>query len=455
MKFNDYLGDSESITESVDLKTNIDAIVSISVRNADHKKLLNEVAKLGTDVLRYKGEIEQGTKIHLDGDRYICIHNLTKNTYFTIYGKTPNKIMKIASRKGAGSTPVKEIVPLWMFEYNNNKGGIMSPEAMLRKVDQEPKVQKHYDMGYYQLAVNSLKFFKKLGLSSGYIFERPKDKGVNVASSLTDQVYGNRPAGGPAEADNWNPGDVWFFSKKGAKEIKNLPTDSIWEYTNALNILVQSKDVVPLSLKSPLPSPSKLEKIEKDMPFDIKEHPFWRIQISMKPTHLSYMYIRAAKSKDYMVKFFAQTPKVKPELSPGVLNPKYKPNLSYNVQLWRDSANHGAGSLWGKTGWQQEMRQIQGSIKLWRNSGPGCTSLPDVVSKELFNHYRPFYTKYKPGKMSDAKFEDFTPDARKQYIMWGAWMELAMSDYEKFFDASYKFAKGFGAKVFSAYWIIY
>ncbi len=457
MRFKTYLIE-HTINEAIDFVLNKESIITLTP-NKTHDEIINKTDFIIKNKLRYKGQIEYGEKIYLDGDKFITIHDLIKNKYYTFYGSetTLKNLCKIDSRKGARSTPVKELVPMWIFEaYNQNKS--YSEEAILKKVDEVIEVQTSYDIGYYQNGIESLKYFKKIGLKDAYSFERPDTYSMNEHVTQIYQIASNLGAGNP---DNWNPGDIWFFNKDGKKFVNSIESqvNELSEYTDLLNIEIKNKNIIPMSLKAPNNGPSKLVYMSKQTPFDMKEYPFWKINISMKNTHLSYMAIKCIKSKDFEIYLQAQTPsgsKGPINKASGTLNPKYKPNLSPNLILRKAGKNHGGGSVVSKKDWVKKMITFKTGKPVYRDAPiPGLTTkFPSEISENDFNYYRKFYLKYKPGKMYKATFEDFTPDARKQYVMWGSWMEFYMRNYNETWGETYKFAKGFSQKIFSQYYLI-
>ena len=467
MRFNDYM-----ISEAKLNDLDIDAIV---VYNKKTFQKTLEQAGVYDKLLRFKGFHEsRGENVFINEEATVrkkndvmTVQDLRSKKNFNLIGTKAelSGIFKYkVSRKGATSTPVKELVPMWVFEKFQN-GGSYSEDAILGKVDQVPEVQIAYQRKYYQIAIESLKYYKKLKLKGKYYFERPDAYSNNESVS---RVYNKASSLGIGKADNWNPGDIWFFNNDGKKAVAKMEEiDNINDFNTALNHQVQENNIVPMSLKAPDKGPSKIylanpnaKKTEK--PFDISEYKFDRVTCSMKNTHISYL---AIKSKgDVEIYMQAQTPsgaKGPVDKMTGEINLSYKPNLNPTIVLRSAGKNHGFGSVITQKDWQQKILEINKKrLPLYRKTGIGSitTTPPEDVTESQFNYYRKFYMKYKPSKNADWKFEDFTAKARIQYVIFGSWMEFFTENYEEVFTQTFLMAKkasgGLDKNSYTSHWII-
>ena len=467
MKFNEFIINEAKLN---DLDT--DAIVVYNTKK--YQRTLEEAGIIDKH-LRFKGYIEsRGEHIYIAEEYSVkkkndimSVQDLRTNKTYNLLGpkKELASIFKYkVSRKGATSTPVKELIPMWVFEKFQN-GGSYSEEAILKMADQVPEVQIAYQRKYYKIAVDSLKYYKNLKLKGKYYFERPDAYSNN--ESVND-VYRKASSLGIGKADNWNPGDIWFFNNDGRKAVKEMmQIDNLPDFNTQLNYQVHQKNIIPMSLKAPDKGPSKLYISDpsvksKEKPFDIKDYKFDRINVSMKPTHISYMAIKSKGGIEIYMQ--AQTPsgaKGPVNKKTGELNPNYKAELNPTIVLRSAGKNHAFGSVITQKDWQQSMMDANKKrLPLYRKTAIGSLtqSPPTEVTEAQFNYYRKFYMKYKPNKNASLKFEDFMPQARIQYVIFGSWMEFITENYDEVFTSTYLMAKkaagGLDVNSYTAHWII-
>jgi len=467
MKFTDYMINEAKLND-----LDIDSIIVYN--NKKYQSTLEEAGVIDRH-LRFKGyHTSKGPQIFISEEASVSRNNAimtvqdlrTKKNYNLVGPKSElGSIFKYKiSRKGATSTPAKELVPMWVFERFQN-GGSYSEEAILEKVDQVPEVQIAYQRKYYNNAIASLKYFKNLKLKGKYYFERPDNYSNN--SNVTD-IYRKASSLGVGKQDNWNPGDVWFFNNDGRKAVKEMMSiDNINDYNTRLNLEVHLKNIIPMSLKAPDKGPTKVYMMDPnggktEKPFDINEYKFDRVTCSMKHTHISYMAIKS--KSDVEIYMQAQTPsgtKGPINKKTGEINLSYRPNLNPTIVLRSAGKNHGFGSVITQKDWQKSILDINKKrLPLYRKTAIGSLtkSPPEEVTESQFNYYRKFYMKYKPSKNAHWKFEDFTAKARIQYVIFGSWMEFITENYDEVFTQTFLMAKkasgGLDKNSYTAHYII-
>lgn len=150
-------------------------------------------------------------------------------------------------------TELKETISMIMFENMVEKSKILTEEQLTKLLDRE--ASKHYDTVYYTSALAQTKQLKKyIGVNRGYTYERQgKNKTAKlyeVARKLTHKLN-----------DNWNPADVWMI--KSGYDMNILYNAKTFKQLNSEIVkAVQSKDILPISLKQVTKGDAKLSLID-------------------------------------------------------------------------------------------------------------------------------------------------------------------------------------------------
>ncbi len=145
------------------------------------------------------------------------------------------------------ATRVKEAVSLLMFKHYQENGSPIKEEDVIEllptlKAEADMYIEKFYDSAMLQLDS-----YKQLKLIRGktLTFEFQGDK-------HSKQIYAKaKQLGAPANADNWNPADLWVFESSFASSIGSELSGI--ETLNELNFWIRKNylmgKLVPISLK--------------------------------------------------------------------------------------------------------------------------------------------------------------------------------------------------------------
>ena len=137
------------------------------------------------------------------------------------------------------TTELKETISMWLC--NNPR---MSENDIMSKVNKElPELARLYTKLYYTSGLAHAELFSKFGLNSSMLLEL---QGGEYSSVIYDWA---KNLSGISSPDNWNPGDMWAFSKKGISLLKLSNPNTLFELNDLLKSSFESKDIVGISLK--------------------------------------------------------------------------------------------------------------------------------------------------------------------------------------------------------------
>ena len=157
-------------------------------------------------------------------------------------------------------TKIKELISLWV---------ILEPkkdeEYFIKKLkESNSKFSEFYETKFYESAKEQYRVLpKKYNLSSYYGERQNYDVSKVLYSKMKKLVS--------LHYDNWNPADIWFFKISKSqiqKDIKDFV--EIAELNNYVINKINSKEIIPISLKQTTPGHGKFEYISSKNSADIK-----------------------------------------------------------------------------------------------------------------------------------------------------------------------------------------
>ena len=249
MKFKKYLNTEELFEMTINKEENIGIMAQLSKtqskksNNQDEFKLLSDEGIVVGKIFQFLGMEHSGSSKEI---------KLGSGT--SIFIKQDNKVFKITASKsfltstflkasGGKSnthklTELKEYISALMFMKS------YSEEQILKLTGKnKPDLFLLYKSEYYTSAVKQAQILKSLKLPT-MVYEL--QGGVN-SKLIYDTA---KRAGIKGNPNNWNPADVWGFSRKGLSNLNDLSSiATVQELNDFLKSNYLSKDIIGISLK--------------------------------------------------------------------------------------------------------------------------------------------------------------------------------------------------------------
>jgi hypothetical protein len=193
---------------------------------------------LGFDI---KEKYNKKNFISIEENTNKCFFNYNNNIY--VVEIKASKFSKWWKGKGGKAdtndlTELKEYISLILFTdlYSENK------VIEFLKKDKSHLIDL-YKTEYYESALKQRNVFLKFKPKSSTFYELQDTKYSKIIYDKAKEL------GLKGSIDNWNPGDVWGFTKTGIDRLNKLNFKTILELNDFLRENFNSRDIIAISLK--------------------------------------------------------------------------------------------------------------------------------------------------------------------------------------------------------------
>jgi len=309
------------------------------------------------------------------------------------------------------TTELKEYISLLLFENINR-----TEEIILRIIKKKkPKIYNLYNKIYYSSAKKQAEELKKYNLKNGSIYERQLDNYSKIIYEAAHKL------GAIGNLNNWNPADVWAFSKKGVNALNEISNfETLLELNNFLKSNFDSRDIVGISLKQVI---KKASSVVIDPNEDA-------------PTNTDYTFkldrINIPNNGSYKSIFFITDDNISLK---GNMRSK-STTICLNMEMY----DHNRGSSLGAVDYKEWNKILKnGSVYT-------CKNLPDDYEYLLEESYDIFKS-YNQNLNTLEEVKGFDDITKKRYVIIASMLNFVMSQnttnlIKKCYYISQKITKG-------------
>lgn len=300
-------------------------------------------------------------------------------------------------------TRCKEAMSIVVFKYWSDYGSVIDEDSAILELPKWGADPTVYASVYYTSAKLQLTSFKKIKNLKNPHFEFQGD-------TYSAPIYAKAKAlGGPRNADNWNPADVWIFNDSFKSTITSQ-LDSI-EHLSELNIWIRknyiAKNIVPISLKQ-ASEKSSIELIEP---------------IKYRNKTLEYDFtlnriIIAGQLKSVFVETNSGF-----QFKANARSNKNNPNLFYEGTMKKENFSMGAID---KTEWD---KFSQGKVPAATTIKPTDILLNQAL--DTFRRYERYILKKDNSKLWNPDFSSMDDLLKKRYIHCADFLRFIMTNYDE------------------------
>ncbi len=417
MRFKDYITEKKAGIGKFKIEYNqkitLTAKIDLSPLSPSIQYRLKEKSKVFKEIVIGEGD-------------YIFIEDYLSGEQYKIVGdkKTLSSLFKITFRGSGGmGTPPKELTQMLIMEkYQNGKD--YSEESIIKQLDTMGDSSNWYRRSYYLRGLESLKYFKSIGLKGKYSFEIPgfSDENIRLFKSLASDV------GIKGSKSPFQPADIWLFTNKGISSLKNAKVFTPEDLSFLIHQGVETQSIIPISLKNPN---DRIKGIKLIDPYQNTKHKIPKmdlesISIGFENRHFSNLIITTVS---------------KAKFSSAAQNKNTSGVISFVVD------NVKTGSITSMKSWTDMMNRLEYKYPIYREPATKYGKMFPIITEEFFNLHLDIlkkYNKYIRGDVSKINFNDseFVRDEtyRKKFIYQVSMLDLVMNNYQEIMEAAYGYS---------------